>query len=34
MVDAVVERYHLPGIAVGVIDNGKVVYARAHGKLA
>ncbi len=34
IVDAVVERYHLPGIAVGVIDNGKVVYARAHGKLA
>jgi len=34
IVDAVVARYHLPGIAVGVIDNGKVVYTRVHGKLA
>ncbi|ULU26294.1 serine hydrolase domain-containing protein [Dyella terrae] len=34
LVDAVVARYHLPGIAVGVIDDGKVVYTRAEGKLA
>ncbi|MFT3789908.1 MAG: serine hydrolase domain-containing protein [Rudaea sp.] len=33
LVDAVVARYHLPGIAVGVIDDGKVVYARALGNL-
>ena len=26
-------QYHLPGIAVGVIDNGKVVYTRTLGKL-
>ncbi|MBS0437859.1 MAG: serine hydrolase, partial [Proteobacteria bacterium] len=32
IVDAVVARYHLPGIAVGVIDDGKVVYTRVHGK--
>ncbi len=34
IVDAVVARYHLPGIAVGVIDDGKVVYARTQGNLA
>ena len=34
IVDAVVARYHLPGIAVGVIDDGKVVYTRAVGNLA
>jgi CubicO group peptidase (beta-lactamase class C family) len=34
LVDAVVARYHLPGIAVGVIDDGKVVYMRTHGVLA
>jgi CubicO group peptidase (beta-lactamase class C family) len=34
LVDAVVARYHLPGIAVGVIDDGKVVYTRTEGKLA
>ncbi|MBS0556334.1 MAG: beta-lactamase family protein [Proteobacteria bacterium] len=34
LVDAVVARYHLPGIAVGVIDDGKVVYTRVHGNLA
>lgn len=33
-VDAVVARYHLPGIAVGVIDNGTVTYTRTVGKLA
>lgn len=31
-VRATIERYQLPGIAVGVIDNGKVVYARGHGE--
>lgn len=31
-VDAVVARYHLPGIAVGVIDNGEIVYARGAGE--
>ncbi|QNK03279.1 serine hydrolase domain-containing protein [Dyella telluris] len=34
LIDAVVARYHLPGIAVGVIDDGKVVYTRTEGKLA
>lgn len=33
VVDAVVARYHLPGIAVGVIDNGRVVYTRTVGTL-
>ncbi|HET7267541.1 MAG TPA: serine hydrolase domain-containing protein [Oleiagrimonas sp.] len=33
LVDAVVARYDLPGIVVGVIDHGKVVYKRAIGKL-
>ena len=32
MVDAVIARYHLPGIAVGVIENGKVVYVRSAGE--
>ncbi len=31
-VDAVVARYHLPGIAVGVIQDGKVVYTRTMGE--
>ncbi|MEO8988642.1 MAG: serine hydrolase [Rhodanobacter sp.] len=31
LVDAVVARYHLPGIAVGVIEDGKVVYTRTEG---
>jgi len=31
--DAVIARYRLPGLAVGVIDNGKVVYARTAGEL-
>ena len=31
-VRATIERYKLPGIAVGVIDGGKVVYARGHGE--
>ena len=33
VVDAVVARYHLPGIAVGVIENGKVTYRRVVGDL-
>ncbi len=33
LVDAVVAHYHLPGIAVGVIKDGKVVYKRVIGKL-
>ncbi|MEF9977769.1 MAG: serine hydrolase [Thermomonas sp.] len=31
-VRATIERYNLPGIAVGVIEDGKVVYARGHGE--
>lgn len=34
LVDEVVARYHLPGIAVGVIDDGKVVYTHTTGTLA
>lgn len=34
LIDAVVARYHLPGIAVGVIDHGKIVYTRTSGSLA
>jgi CubicO group peptidase (beta-lactamase class C family)/D-alanyl-D-alanine dipeptidase len=34
LIDAVVARYHLPGIAVGVIEHGKLVYTRAVGELA
>src|SRR5690348_18467432 len=34
LVDAVVTYYHLPGLAVGVIDHGKVVYTREVGTLA
>ena len=34
LVNAVVAYYHLPGLAVGVIDHGKVVYTREVGKLA
>lgn len=33
MVDAVVARYQLPGIAVGVIENGSVVYVATRGEL-
>jgi CubicO group peptidase (beta-lactamase class C family) len=33
LVAAVVAQYRLPGIAVGVIDNGKVIYTRTLGKL-
>ncbi|QIL21767.1 serine hydrolase [Thermomonas sp. HDW16] len=31
-VRATVDRYQLPGIAVGVIEDGKVVYARGYGE--
>jgi CubicO group peptidase (beta-lactamase class C family) len=34
IVDATVARYHLPGIAVGVIENGQVVYVRTAGETA
>ena len=34
LVDAVVARYHLPGIAVGFIEDGKVVHTHVVGKLA
>ncbi|MEO8778109.1 MAG: serine hydrolase domain-containing protein, partial [Rhodanobacter sp.] len=33
LVNAAVAHYHLPGIAVGVIDHGKVVYTRTYGEL-
>ncbi|MFC5581695.1 serine hydrolase [Rhodanobacter terrae] len=32
IVDDTVARYHLPGIAVGVIENGRVVYVRTAGE--
>ncbi|HET6805809.1 MAG TPA: serine hydrolase domain-containing protein, partial [Frateuria sp.] len=32
IVDAVVARYHLPGIAVGVIEDGQVVYTATRGE--
>jgi len=32
-IDDAVARYHLPGIAVGVIENGNVVYVRTAGEL-
>lgn len=31
--DAIMARYDLPGLAVGVIENGNVVYARTAGEL-
>ncbi len=31
--DDVMARYHLPGLAVGVIENGKVTYMRCAGEL-
>jgi CubicO group peptidase (beta-lactamase class C family) len=33
LVEAVVAQYHLPGIAVGIIDDGKVAYTRTMGDL-
>ncbi|HEY4143659.1 serine hydrolase [Pinirhizobacter sp.] len=32
IIDDTVARYHLPGLAVGVIENGKVVYVRTVGE--
>ncbi len=32
IIDDAVQRYQLPGIAVGVIDNGKIVYTRTIGE--
>ena len=32
--DAVMARYQLPGLAVGVIENGKVTYTRTAGELS
>ena len=32
VVRATIERYQLPGIAVGVIEDGKVVFARGYGE--
>ena len=34
IVDAVVERYHLPGIVVGVIEDGRVAYTGTRGEIA
>jgi CubicO group peptidase (beta-lactamase class C family) len=34
IVDAVVDRYHLPGIAVGVIEDGRVAYTATRGEIA
>ena len=34
LVDEAVARYAIPGIAVGVIDDGRVVYTRTAGELA
>ena len=31
-VRAAIDRYHLPGIAVGVIEDGKVTFARGYGE--
>jgi len=31
--DALMARYQLPGLAVGVIENGKIVYVRTTGEL-
>ena len=32
--DGVMQRYKLPGLALGVIENGNIVYMRAAGELA
>ncbi|MEO9216174.1 MAG: serine hydrolase domain-containing protein, partial [Rhodanobacter sp.] len=32
IVDATIARYHLPGIAIGVIRDGQVIYTRAAGE--
>lgn len=31
--EAAMQRFHLPGLAVGVIENGRVVYKRTEGEL-
>lgn len=31
--DDVMARYHLPGLALGIVEDGKVVYTRAAGEL-
>ncbi len=33
-VEQTVRRYQLPGIAVGVIEDGRIVYTKTHGELA
>ena len=33
IVDEVTERYHLPGIAVGVIEDGRVAYTATRGEI-
>lgn len=33
IVDEVVQRYRLPGLAIGVVENGEVVYRRGVGEL-
>jgi CubicO group peptidase (beta-lactamase class C family) len=33
IVDEIIARYHLPGIAVGVISEGEIVYTRTSGEL-
>lgn len=33
IVDAIVQRYRLPGIAVGVIWNGEILYTRTRGEV-
>ncbi|MEO6800364.1 MAG: serine hydrolase domain-containing protein [Rhodanobacter sp.] len=33
IVDEVIARYHLPGIAIGVIEDGQVIYTRTSGEL-
>ncbi|HET7331171.1 MAG TPA: hypothetical protein VFJ26_10235, partial [Dyella sp.] len=32
IINAIMARYHLPGIAVGVIEHGKVVYTATRGE--
>jgi CubicO group peptidase (beta-lactamase class C family) len=32
--DDTVSRYHLPGLAVGIVEDGKIVYTRTTGELA
>ncbi|MGE8213139.1 MAG: serine hydrolase domain-containing protein [Stenotrophomonas sp.] len=34
LLDQATQRYHLPGIAMGVIDDGKVIYRGTRGELA